>query len=149
MLGFSEQRFSPSSFPPSLQYRKIHLSNSFAIMFNSRQLIILITASLALAQDFDWDCTNSLAPCNNACYAIHCKGSPYYLNYDNDPTTRPPRRTASGCNKTPCSNAQLSYSNFGNSCDEFPFASTTQGGTGAILRCVDATENSSKLYNVV
>ncbi|KAL9120584.1 MAG: hypothetical protein Q9187_002862 [Circinaria calcarea] len=55
---------------------------------------------------------------------------------------RGPRRTASGCNRTPCSNT--GYGRFGNSCDEFPFASVTQGGAGATLRCVDSTENSSE-----
>ena len=116
-------------------------------MFNLRQLIILITASVALAQDFEWDCTKSLGTCNNACFAVHCKGSAYKLNYDSNQANRGPRRTASGCNRTPCTHTH--YGSFGNSCDEFPFASTTQGGAGAILRCVDSSENSSKLYNIV
>jgi Deoxyribonuclease NucA/NucB len=112
------------------------------------QLVILIAvASLALAANFDWDCTNSLATCNNACYAIYCKKFPSKLTYDSNQSNRPPRRTASGCNKTPCTNT--GYKAFGNSCDEYPFASTTQGGKGAILRCVDASENSSKLCNIV
>jgi hypothetical protein len=98
-------------------------------------------------QNFDWDCTNSLAPCNNACFAVNCKGSPTTLNYDSNAANRGPRRTASGCNRSPCSNTR--YRSFGNACDEYPFASTTQGGAGAILRCVDSSENSSKLYNIV
>ena len=116
-------------------------------MFNLRQLIVLVTALLAVAQNFEWDCTNSLATCNNACFAVNCKGSPNSLTYDSNQANRGPRRTASGCNRTPCTNTH--YSSFGNSCDEFPFASTTQGGAGAILRCVDSSENSSKLYNIV
>ena len=143
----ASQRFSPASFSPSLQYRKIYLSNSFAIMFNLRQLVVLVIASLALAQNFEWDCTKSLATCNNACFAVNCKGSPSSLTYDSNKANRGPRRTASGCNRTPCTNTH--YRSFGNSCDEFPFASTNQGGAGAILRCVDSTENSSKLYNIV
>ena len=116
-------------------------------MFSLRQFTILITASVALALDFDWDCTKSLATCNNACFAANCKGSPSLLTYDSDVANRRPRRTASGCNRTPCTNTN--YSSFGNSCDEYPFASTTEGGKGAILRCVDSSENSSKSYNIV
>ena len=117
-------------------------------MFNSRKFIIqvLITASLALALDFDWNCVNSTNPCNNACFAINCKGSPGLLNYDSNVRNRTPRRNAAGCNPTPCTNS--TYGSFGNSCDEYPFASTAQGGTGSILRCVPSTENSSKLYNI-
>ena len=92
---------------------------------------------------FDWDCTNSLGTCNNACYAIVCNNYPSTLIYDADPTNRDPRRTASGCNQNPC-NSAISYASFGTSCDEFPFASVQEGGTSAILRCVDPTENSSK-----
>ena len=115
-------------------------------MFNLRQLtIILTTVTLALAQNFDWDCTNSPGPCNNACFAINCKGSPGSLTYDSNAANRGPRRTASGCNRTPCTNTR--YRSFGNSCDEYPFASTTQGGAGTILRCVDSPEISSTLYN--
>ena len=116
-------------------------------MFSTRKLIILIAASIALAVDFDWDCTNSLAPCNNACYATNCRGVASVLHYDNDPANRPTRRNASGCSQTPCTYTNYGY--FGNSCDEYPFASTFQGGKGAILRCVDGTENSSKVYNTV
>jgi Deoxyribonuclease NucA/NucB len=113
----------------------------------SQLVILTAVASLALAANFDWDCTNSLATCNNACYAVYCKKFTSTLTYDSDQSNRGPRRTASGCNKTPCTNT--GYSAFGNSCDEYPFASTTQGGAGAILRCVDASENSSKLCIVV
>ena len=118
-------------------------------MFNSRQLIILMIASLALAQEyFDWLCSNnSLAPCSHACFAVHCKGSAYRLNYDNKLATWPLRRTESGCNRNPCTNTH--YKSFGNSCDSFPFPSTTQGGPGAILRCVTSAEENSKLYYIV
>lgn len=117
-------------------------------MFYPRQIIILATVlTLTVAQNFDLDCTNALDTCNNMCYAINCKGSPTLLTYDSNNANRGPRRTASGCNRTPCTNTH--YSSFGNSCDEYPFASTTQGGTGAIMRCVDSSESSSKLNNIV
>lgn len=100
--------------------------------------------SAAHAQTFNWNCQNSLGTCQNACFAIVCRSSHTTLTYDANAANRGPRRTASGCNKTPCSDAGLSYSTFGNSCDEFPFASTQEGGSGARLRCVDSTENSSE-----
>ncbi|KEQ90625.1 hypothetical protein AUEXF2481DRAFT_83841 [Aureobasidium subglaciale EXF-2481] len=31
-----------------------------------------------------------------------------------------------------------------NSCDEYPFASVTEGGTGAILRCTEGVENTAE-----
>lgn len=120
-------------------------------MFNSRQLIIIVltTVALTVALDFDWDCTRSPGCCNNACYAIQCMDSPAVLTYDNSKANRHPRRVASGCtsNRRPCKYTH--YSDFGSSCDEYPFASTAQGGKGATLRCVDPSENSSQSYNIV
>lgn len=103
---------------------------------------LLALSSVVTAINFDWNCQNSLAPCNNACFRVNCRGTPLPFNYDSDMSHRGPRRTRSGCNRTPCSNTN--YGRFGNSCDEFPFASVTQGGTGATLRCVDGSENSSE-----
>lgn len=102
---------------------------------------LLALSSVVAAVNFDWNCQNSLGPCNNACFRVNCRGTPLPFNYDSNMANRGPRRTRSGCNRTPCSNTN--YGRFGNSCDEFPFASVTQGGTGATLRCVDSTENSS------
>ena len=133
--------------PEGLPQKSSFESISNYSMFKSRQLIILMTVSLSLALNFDWDCEKSAATCNNACFAMNCKGSPGLLNYDSNGENRRPRRTAAGCKPTPCTDG--TYSKYGNSCDEYPFASTFQGGTGAILRCVDISENSSKLYNIV
>lgn len=102
--------------------------------------IFAITAVAAVS--FEWDCTKSLGTCNNACYAVNHGLAKGTLTYDSNEANRNPRRTASGCNKTPCTNTN--YKKWGNSCDEYPFASTTEGGKGAILRCVDSTENSSE-----
>ncbi|KAL2818777.1 hypothetical protein BDW59DRAFT_175017 [Aspergillus cavernicola] len=55
-------------------------------------------------------------------------GAGQQFTYDADTSNRAPRRRASGCSRTPCSDTSLSYSSFGNSCDE----------------CVDSTENSSE-----
>ena len=102
---------------------------------------LLALGSVVAAVNFDWNCQNSLGPCNNACFRVNCRGSPLPFTYDSNTANRDPRRTRSGCNKTPCT--KTGYKKYGNSCDEFPFASVTQGGTGATLRCVDSTENSS------
>ncbi|RYP53407.1 hypothetical protein DL769_010523 [Monosporascus sp. CRB-8-3] len=109
---------------------------------HSYSLIVFATVALAQTAHFEWDCTNSLGPCNNACYAVNNGLAANVLTYDSDASNRPPRRTASGCNRTPCSNTN--YGQWGNSCDEYPFASTFEGGTNAILRCVDGSENSSE-----
>ena len=112
-------------------------------------LLLTTTAAMmiqgAAAQvNFEWDCTNSLGPCNNACFAVNHGLAPGTLTYDDNQANRRPRRTASGCNRNPCNNGNLPYGRWGNSCDEYPFASTTEGGAGAILRCVDSSENNSE-----
>ncbi|KAJ8120764.1 hypothetical protein ONZ43_g2611 [Nemania bipapillata] len=106
------------------------------------RFIHLFAITAVTAATFEWDCTNSLGTCNNACYAVNHGLASGVLTYDSDTNNRNPRRTASGCNKNPCSNTV--YKKYGDSCDEYPFASTKEGGTGAILRCVDSTDNSSE-----
>lgn len=123
---------------------RVFLSKVFVKMILSFSLLAL--SSVVTAVNFDWNCQNSLGPCNNACFRVNCRGTPLPFNYDSNVANRGPRRTRSGCNRTPCTNT--GYGRFGNSCDEFPFASVTQGGTGATLRCVDSTENSSMYTKV-
>ncbi|CCX12486.1 deoxyribonuclease NucA/NucB-domain-containing protein [Pyronema domesticum] len=114
------------------------------MQFSLFQLLGLVLVSLTVVEalNFDWDCTRSLGTCNNACFAVNCKRKPSKLTYDANKSARGPRRTRSGCNRTPCSNTK--YKASGNSCDEFPFASVKEGGSGAILRCVKSSENSSE-----
>lgn len=103
----------------------------------------VVFASNALAVTFTWDCTNSQGPCNNWCYASTWGPSNWgELTYDSNKANRNPRRTASGCNSNPCNSFpwNVIYGWWGDSCDEFPFASVTQGGKGAYLRCVAASE---------
>jgi hypothetical protein len=92
---------------------------------------------------FDWDCTNALGTCNNACFATNHGLANGVLTYDADASVRPQRREDAGCGSwSPCTTT--GYSNWGDSCDEYPFASTHEGGTGSILRCVDSSENNSQ-----
>ena len=104
--------------------------------------VALFLAATSMAKTFVWDCSRSVGTCNNACYAVNHGLAPGSLTYDADRSKRRGRRTASGCNRRPCTNTR--YRRFGRSCDEYPFASVNEGGSGAILRCVKPTENSSE-----
>ena len=106
-------------------------------------LAALLTSPTVLAQTFDWNCTNSLGTCNNACYWTNCKQTGVVtLTYD--PDNADTQRTNSGCSQNPCNDDDIPYSQFGDSCDEFPFASVEEGGTGASLRCVDQSDQNSE-----
>ena len=117
--------FVPLLFSPSLKYRKIRLSKLCSIRQLTTIILTTVTLRLALAQEFDWDCTNSLDACNNACFAVNCKDSPDLLTYDSNAANRDPRRTASGCNRNPCTNTR--YKSFGNSCDEYRLRAPLRG----------------------
>ncbi len=112
-----------------------------------KNALLLVAAFIipnTLAQNtFDWDCTNSLQTCNNACYWTNCKRSGLVtLTYD--PDNADTQRDNSGCNQNPCNDPNVPYSQFGDSCDEFPFASVEEGGTGASLRCVPQADQNSE-----
>jgi hypothetical protein len=62
---------------------------------------VFVATALAANLQFDWDCTRSLGTCNNACYAVNHGLAPGTLTYDTNVAKRNPRRTASGCNRTP------------------------------------------------
>lgn len=111
---------------------------------NALLLVSAFTIPSTLGQvTFDWDCTNSLQTCNNACYWTNCKQTGVVtLTYDPDNTGD--QRTDSGCSQNPCNDPNVPYSQFGDSCDEFPFASTVEGGTGASLRCVPVSDQHSE-----
>ena len=66
-------------------------------------------------------------------------GHPKILRYDADRTRRNNRRSIA-CPQGTCSSAPAPN----NSCDEYPFASTHQGGSGASTRCVPTGTNSSQ-----
>lgn len=141
---FSRWRLSTNSKPLSRDSKSEQSGVELIILVDMiiSFLVLALVSVVTALEIFDWDCTNSLGTCNNACFAIKCKNIPGTLTYDSDMAARNPRRTLSGCNRTPCTTTD--YDQFGNSCDEYPFASTTEGGEGAILRCVDESENSSK-----
>ncbi|KFA80958.1 hypothetical protein S40288_11547 [Stachybotrys chartarum IBT 40288] len=113
-------------------------------MTNARALLILAaTLPAAFAQIFDWDCTNAVGPCNNACFATNNGLANGVLTYDGDADNAEDRREDVGCGTwRPC--GSTGYGAWGDSCDEYPFASTFEGGAGGTLRCVPRNENSSK-----
>jgi len=88
--------------------------------------------------------------CNNACYATYCKDISRALHYDSNAEHQAERRKQSGVTKNPCNTSPTKekYGKFGDSADEFPFATTKEGGKhgnqNAILRCVPGPDNSSQ-----
>ncbi|SAM82111.1 uncharacterized protein UBRO_04400 [Ustilago bromivora] len=100
-------------------------------------LAMLGLASGAQAATLIWDCTRVPNICSNDCYAIQCAGKPTRLHRDSanasinraNTACRSPNR----CAGKPADS---------NSCDEYPYASSQEGGAGSATRCVPSTENS-------
>ncbi|KAK0530851.1 hypothetical protein OC834_003169 [Tilletia horrida] len=84
-----------------------------------RSLAAALLASSAFAATVVFDCTKVPNICSNDCYAIQCIGKPTTLHRDSE---------------------NAAYHR--NSCDEYPFASSAEGGAGAVTRCVPSRENS-------
>lgn len=106
--------------------------------------LFALSSVVTTALDFDWKCKNSIDTCNNACFAIHCKGAADTLTYDKDGEDQ--NRIDSGCDAEPCKTTN--YDQYGDSCDEYPFASAAEGGSGAILRCVALEDNLSRCKQI-
>ncbi|KAA1478028.1 hypothetical protein DENSPDRAFT_885571 [Dentipellis sp. KUC8613] len=116
--------------------------------------------------EFDCSATGIPDVCQNMCYGVFCRGHPQTLtrNSANKPTCAAARKLNS-CGVTSPNRCSAKHSPpfaAGNSCDEYPFASTLEGqqaGTGgrpsAVTRCVVARHNSvqggkiSGIYNKV
>lgn len=116
--------------------------------------ILLATAfvlALARAANFKWDCRRSPETCLNACFAFKVRRRSMALVWDK-PTKHleNQRRRRSGCTMSNgysvCGGkSNVRYKQTGKTqCDEYPFASTRQGGNNAILRCVALRDNASQ-----
>lgn len=101
------------------------------------------------------NCNNYPGPCNNKCYAIYVAGKPTLLTWDApDAGTLYDRRREAGTIPNPCCGRIAAPPTCndpaGNQApctapDEYPYASTWQGGraTGSnILRCTGQDENN-------
>ncbi|RAH42516.1 uncharacterized protein BO95DRAFT_455762 [Aspergillus brunneoviolaceus CBS 621.78] len=114
------------------------LPSAFSLLF------VLVVAEVVAQINYSQNCANSIGTCQNACWAVLCTRATRMLTYDSNRANQAPRRRASGCSRNPCNNNNLPYRRFGNSCDEYPFASVRQGGAGAKLRCVPKGQNDSQ-----
>ncbi|KAL3836343.1 hypothetical protein ACJMK2_021776 [Sinanodonta woodiana] len=85
--------------------------------------------------NLDFDCTNMPRVCRNIRNAI-AKGKTRRLQRITDSKQILKNRRAA-CGKVTCKGIN-------NSCDEYPFASTSQGGAGATTMCVPLSENNSQ-----
>lgn len=116
-----------------------------------RKLSICLSLSLGLVARaanpvFSLDCSDIPGPCNNDCYAIFNANRPQTLEWKTKAgAVSGPNRKAAGCVPNPCCAGARNKIDAPNddqrSCDEYPYASTQQGGPGAMLRCTDEDEN--------
>ncbi|KAK0536252.1 hypothetical protein OC835_002092 [Tilletia horrida] len=102
-----------------------------------RSLAAALLASSAFAATVVFDCTKVPNICSNDCYAIQCIGKPTTLHRDSENAAY--HRTQNACRSPNRCSGNPSDSN---SCDEYPFASSAEGGAGAVTRCVPSRENS-------
>ncbi|KAJ0415143.1 deoxyribonuclease NucA/NucB-domain-containing protein [Aspergillus carlsbadensis] len=112
------------------------------IMIN---LILLLFAVPVYSNipNFAWDCANTPFACINYCYAVQCgEARNVQTRAPNDRTQHRINRVRSGSEASPCQSLDFLKLKGGFSCDEFPFASSLEGGYGAYLRCIPYKENS-------
>ena len=116
-------------------------------------VIIFIAFVYGQFETFTIDCSQYAEPCNNNCYAVYVAGKPSTLNWAlGGRAFSTAQRRAAGCTPNPCPcpgagpNAPLKMNAVpgATSCDEYPYASAVEGGTGAILRCTDVDQNTGE-----
>jgi hypothetical protein len=127
--------------------RSLLENNNLDEMFSKIILPLLLLTTTTFSLDFTYDCTSARGPCLHYCFTAFCRGftSNYTFHYDNNPSNYPRRQQFSGCSQNPCSYVYYNRTG-GDTCDEFPFASTTEGGSGARLRCVDRDEKQGGFF---
>ena len=103
----------------------------------SLALLALASASSAAAATVTFDCTKVPNICSNDFYATKCLGFPTTLHRDSADATA--HRNANAC-RSP--NRCAGHDDQSNSCDEYPYASSAEGGKGAVTRGVPSHENS-------
>ncbi|EIM86065.1 uncharacterized protein STEHIDRAFT_139844 [Stereum hirsutum FP-91666 SS1] len=98
-----------------------------------------------------FDCDKIPNVCQNMCYGVHCKGFGSTLTISRATAKCQNARKKNSCgssNPNRCSTKHNPPFATGNSCDEYPFASTLEGQqaaqNAAATRCVPRGENSSQ-----
>ncbi|EPQ56853.1 hypothetical protein GLOTRDRAFT_110324 [Gloeophyllum trabeum ATCC 11539] len=105
-------------------------------------LLLLLAGSAFAIPSVVFDCTRIPETCKNMCFAINCKHEPSQLTFDNpSATVKKGRRNAAGCTTN---NRCKGRTDKKTTCDEYPFASTAQGGASAVTRCVSIDECRSQ-----
>lgn len=118
---------------------------------------LLMTTGTQAVSTIAFDCKTIPNVCENMCWGTKCtekQGELSKLNFDAQPAKSAvvsKRRNMAGCGSyNRCSNSKNAKAPWGQAnynCDEFPFASTTQGGERSlphVNRCVPNKENSSQ-----
>ena len=90
-----------------------------------------------------FDCSVTPSVCTNMYWGAYCSNYEVSLEFDNPSTHKKnQRRTKAGCKPNP---NRCSGGNPNGSCDEYPFASTSNADdVQAVTRCVPSSENNSK-----
>ena len=94
-----------------------------------------------------YNCDNTPGVCTNMCFGAYCRNFDVNLHYDKPSNaTKTARRKKAGCGpKNRCSGGG-SPDPEGPSCDEYPFASTSNADdVQAVNRCVPTAEQNSML----
>ena len=115
----------------------LDLSPSLLPTMIARTLLLIALLGSASAATLTWDCTRIPNICSNDCYAIQCASKPTTLHRDSANASI--NRAETAC-KSP--NRCANNASDSNSCDEYPYASSAEGGAGSVTRCVPSTENS-------
>ncbi|KAK3578325.1 hypothetical protein CHS0354_039032 [Potamilus streckersoni] len=122
-----------------VQTHKVHeakiLDDLYLSANDEKYLEILVEKDNVAVPDLVFDCTNMPNVCQNIKNAIN-SGKTRSLQRITDQNQIKKNRQAA-CGSVKCTAPT-------NSCDEYPFASTSQGGAGATTRCVPLSENNSQ-----
>ncbi|KAJ5792595.1 deoxyribonuclease NucA/NucB-domain-containing protein [Penicillium pulvis] len=112
-------------------------------------LIVFVPFTLGQFDILHLDRINHPGPCNNDCYAAYVAKKP--IVWKNclpqgkmlvlTSVVRPSTTMGPMASPTPA-NARLSSDE--NTCDEYPYASTVEGGSGSVLLCTSDDENSAE-----
>ncbi|CAD6567528.1 MAG: hypothetical protein ASARMPRED_000883 [Alectoria sarmentosa] len=95
-----------------------------------------------------FDCSVTPYACTNMCWGAYCSNYEVSLNFDApSDATKTQRRKKAGCKPNPnrCNPPNNKNDPTNNSCDEYPFASTSNADdVQAVTRCIPAGDNNSQ-----